>query len=133
MKLGTKIIAGFAGLIAIAILLGGTAVWKMSGVKSIAIALANDYMPASRVANTVESEALATMYEMRGYALSEDTNYLAKSLVNLADVKKALQEAKSLAAKSGDNSLVFLKESADKAEVKALEYCLLYTSDAADE
>ena len=122
MKLGTKIIAGFAGLIAIAILLGGTAVWKMSGVKSIAIALANDYMPASRVANTVESEALATMYEMRGYALSEDTNYLAKSLVNLADVKKALQEAKSLAAKSGDNSLVFLKESADKAEVKALEY-----------
>jgi methyl-accepting chemotaxis protein len=122
MKLGTKIIAGFAGLITIAILLGGTAVWKMSGVKSIASALANDYMPASLVASTVEREALATMYDMRGYAFSEDTNYLARSLVNLADVKKGLQDAKSLAAKAGDNSLAFLKESADKAEVKAIEY-----------
>ena len=122
MKLGTKIIAGFVGLIAIAMLLGGTAVWKMSGVKAIATSLANDFMPASSVANTVEREALATMYEMRGYALSEDTNYLAKSLVNLADVKKALQDAKSLATKSGDNDLVFLKEAAEKAEVKALEY-----------
>ena len=42
MKLGTKIIAGFAGLILIAILLGITAIWKMSDVKAIATTLASD-------------------------------------------------------------------------------------------
>ncbi len=78
MKLGTKIIAGFAGLIAIAMLLGGTAVWKMSVVKEIANSLADDFMPATAAANNVEREALSTMYEMRGYAFTEDTNYLAK-------------------------------------------------------
>jgi len=122
MKLGTKIIAGFTGLILIAILLGGTAVWEMSGVKSIATTLASDLMPASSVANNVEREALQTMYEMRGYAFTEDTNYLARSLVNLADVKKYLQDAKDLATKAGDEHLLFLKQSADKAEAKALEY-----------
>ena len=122
MKLGTKIIAGFAGLILIAILLGITAIWKMSDVKAIATTLASDLMPASSVANNVEREALATMYEMRGYAFTEDTNYLTKSIANLADVKKYLQEAKDLAAKSGDQDLSFLKQAADKAEAKALEY-----------
>ena len=122
MKLGTKIIAGFAALIAIAILLGGTAVWKMSGVKSIATTLANDYMPATAVANNVERESLDTMYEMRGYAFTEDTNMLAKAVANLADVKKHLQEAKELADKSADGNLKFLKEAAEKAEEKALEY-----------
>ncbi len=122
MKLGTKIIAGFTGLILIAILLGGTAVWKMSGVKTIAKMLADDYMPASAVANNVERYSLDTMYEMRGYAFTEDTNFLAKSLANLAGVKKYLQEAKDLAAKSGDEDLTFLKQAAEKAEAKALEY-----------
>jgi methyl-accepting chemotaxis protein len=122
MKLGTKIIAGFAGLILIAILLGGTAVWKMSGVKTIATTLAIDLMPASAVANNVERESLQTMYEMRGYAFTEDTNYLAKGLANLTDVKKYLQDAKDLATRAGDQDLSFLKQAAEKAEAKALEY-----------
>ncbi len=122
MKLGTKIIAGFAGLIAIAMLLGGTAVWKMSSVQTTATMLAGDYMPATAVANNVERESLATMYEMRGYAFTEDANFLAKGQQNLAAVKKYLQDAKDLAAKSGDQDLDFLKQSAEKAEAKALEY-----------
>jgi methyl-accepting chemotaxis protein len=122
MKLGTKILFGFVGLILIAMLLGGVAVWKMSGVKTTAISLASEFMPATAVANNVEREALDTMYEMRGYALSEDTNMLARSLVNLADVKKYLAEAKALAAKSDDGDLNFLKAAAEKAETKTLEY-----------
>ena len=122
MKLGTKIIAGFAGLILIAILLGATAVWKMASVRTIATVLAGEYMPATGVANNVERESLQTMYEMRGYAFTEDTNYLTKSLANLADVRKYLQDAKDLAIKSGDENLHFLKQAAEKAEGKALEY-----------
>src|ERR1035438_4327550 len=122
MKLGTKIIAGFTGLILIAILLGATAVWKMSSVRTIATVLAGEYMPATGVANNVERESLQTMFEMRGYAFTEDTNFLTKSLANLAEVKKYLQDAEQLAIKSGDQNLHFLKQAAEKAEAKALEY-----------
>lgn len=122
MKLGTKIIAGFAGLIILAVLLGGIAVWEMKGVKNVTTMLSGDYMPAAAVANSVERESLRTMYEMRGYAYTEDTNFLAKGLVKLADVKKYLQEAKELAAKAGDGDLDFLRTAAEKAEAKALEY-----------
>jgi methyl-accepting chemotaxis protein len=122
MKLGTKIIAGFASLIIIAILLGSMAIWKMSSVKTIATTLAGEYMPATGVANNVERESLSTMYEMRGYAFTEDTNMLAKANANLAIVKKYLQDAKDLATKPGNENLAFLKQAAEKAEVKALEY-----------
>ena len=54
-------------------------------------------MPAATVANNVEREALQTMYEMRGYAYTENTNFLVKGLQSLGDVKKHLQDAKDLA------------------------------------
>jgi methyl-accepting chemotaxis protein len=122
MKLGTRIILGFSALVLLAVLLGTLAVYKMSGVKTDATALAQDYTPAAVVANNVERESLATMYEMRGYAFTEETNYLAKAQQNLVEVKKYLKEAKDLAAKGGGKNLTFLKEAAEKAEAKALEY-----------
>jgi methyl-accepting chemotaxis protein len=61
------------------------------------------------------------MYEMRGYAYTEQAEFLTKTRQNLADVKKGLEDAKTLAAKSGA-TLGFLKEAAEKAEAKAKEY-----------
>ena len=121
MKLGTKLYLGFCSLVAITLILGGLAIWKMSGVKRDATTMAADYMPAVLVANDVERESLMTMYEMRGYAYTEETNFLTKGRANLADVKKRLQDAKTLAGKSGE-TLSFLKQAAEKAETKALEY-----------
>jgi methyl-accepting chemotaxis protein len=120
-KLGTKLYLGFSSLVAIALLLGGMAVWNMSSVKRDATAMAVDYMPAVLAANNVERESLNTMYEMRGYAFTEETNYLTKARQNLVYVKKGLEAAKALAAKSGI-TLNFLKVAAEKAESKALEY-----------
>ena len=122
MKLGTKILIGFIGLIVVAMILGGVAVWEMSSVKTTATSLASEFMPATAVANNIEREALDTMYEMRGYAFTEDTNMLARSLMNLAQVKEHLAAAKSLASKSDDHDLDFLKEAAEKAEARAAEY-----------
>jgi methyl-accepting chemotaxis protein len=93
----------------------------MARVKRDATTMAADYMPSVLAANNVERESLNTMYEMRGYAYTEQADFLAKSQAKLADVKKGLSEAKALAAKSG-NTLAFLKQAADKAEAKALEY-----------
>ena len=121
MKLGTRLYLGFSTLVAIALLLGGMALWKMSGVKRDATIMAVDYMPAVQAANNLERESLGTMYEMRGYAYTEQSDFLSNARANLVEVKKGLDAAKALAAKSG-GTLDFLKQAAEKAEAKALEY-----------
>ena len=120
--IGKRIIFGFVCLILIAILLGGMAVWKMSGVKTVASTLAGQFMPATEVANNVERQSFLTMYQARGYAYTENTNFLVSGLTNLANVKRYLQDAKDLAAKPGNENLAFLQQSADKAQAKVLEY-----------
>jgi len=119
MKLGTKISLGFAGLIVIALTLGGLAVWNMSNVKTIANTLANANVPEVGVANEVERDSLSTMYETRGYAYTEEKIYLDKARTELDKVKKDLKDAKDHAAKF---DLATLKQNAEKAEAKALEY-----------
>ncbi len=122
MKLATKITLGFASLLALALLLGGLAVWKMSEVKRNARTLSEDYMPAAAIANEVERDSLATMYEMRGYALSEDTNYLIKAYANLTELSHHLEGAKKLATTKQDGHLAFLNEAAERATAKTDEY-----------
>ncbi len=120
MKLGTKIIAGFAGLIVIALLLGTTAIWKMTNVKTTAVQLQKEIVPEVAVANNVERYAQDTMFEMRGYAYTEEANFFEESKKSLAEVKKYLTEAR----KHGESTarLTKLKDAAEKAEVAALEY-----------
>ena len=121
MKLGTKLYLGFSALVVIALLLGGLAVWQMSGVKRDATIIAQDYLPAVLVANNVERESLRTMYEIRGYAFTEETNFLARGRQQLSDVAKFLTEAKSLAERA-PTTLAFLGQAAAQAEAKATEY-----------
>ncbi|MBL9137817.1 MAG: hypothetical protein JNK85_18255 [Verrucomicrobiales bacterium] len=118
--IGKRIIVGFSGLIAIAILLGGLAIWRMSSVRQQATILVSENVPEVGVANNVERSALMTMYYIRSYGFSEDRTMLAKGRENLADVKKYLQEAKDLANRS--STLAALGQAAARAEAKALEY-----------
>jgi methyl-accepting chemotaxis protein len=122
MKLATKITLGFTSLLALALLLGGLAVWKMSEVKRNALTLSEAYMPAAAVANEVERDSLATMYEMRGYALAEDTNYLIKAYANLTELNHHLEGAKKLATTTKDGHLAFLNEATERAQAKTGEY-----------
>ena len=97
MKLGTKITVGFAALILIAVVLGGVSVWRMRNSAAQATTLAEEYVPEVTVANNVERSSLETMYEMRGYGLSEDQSYLTKGREHLAAVDKNLKDAEALA------------------------------------
>ncbi len=124
MKLGTKLYLGFSTLVAIALLLGGLAVWQMSRVNRDATVMASDYLPAVLVANKVERTSSQTMYEMRGYAFTDDTNYLARGRQQLSQVNTHLDEAISLAAKS-EQTLGFLRTAAEQARTKAAEYAQL--------
>ena len=119
MKLGTKISLGFVSLIVIALALGGLAVLNMFKVKTIANTLATANVPEVAVANEVERDSLSTMYQARGYAFTEEKSFLNDSHKALEQVKKDLAMAKDHAAKFG---LATLKQNAEKAEAKALEY-----------
>lgn len=120
MKLGTKIIKGFGILLAIACTLGGLSVWNMGSVQKTASILVKENVPEVAVANNVERWSLKTMYEMRGYAFTEEEGYYENATKNLTEVKKYLKDAQKHGASS--ERLTKLKDAADKAELAALEY-----------
>ena len=119
MKLATKISGGFGALIAIALTLGGLAVFSMLGVKKIATILVEQNVPEVGVANNVERSALKTMYEVRGYAYTEDTKFLEKGKTALTDVKKYLKDALDHATA---HDIPVLKKNAETAEKETLAY-----------
>jgi len=114
MTLGMKIGVGFGLLILIAMILGGIAVWNMKKVGKESNQLATEYAPEVELANEIERNALLTMYAMRGYAFTEEQNYLTTSEKRLSETKKTLDEIKALADRSPD--LVKLKAAMPEAQ-----------------
>ncbi|HNS19841.1 MAG TPA: methyl-accepting chemotaxis protein [Sedimentisphaerales bacterium] len=119
MKLGAKIALGFSTLIVIAVALGGLAVFSMFNVKRTAIKLSEQNVPEVAIANDIERSSLQTMYQVRGYAFTEDKSFLDAARTSLEEVQKHLGEAKDHADKYG---MTTLGENAAKAEAKAREY-----------
>lgn len=120
IPIGRKITLGFTAVLALAAVLGGLAVYNMTSVKQTAINLEKEDVPEVAVANNVERWSLKTMYDMRGYAYTEETKFFDEARKNLGEVKKHLDTAKKHGASS--TRLVRLKEAAEKAETAALEY-----------
>ena len=108
MKLGMKIGVGFSTLILIACLLGTLAVYNMKRVETESNKLANEYVPEVALASKVQENALLTMYEMRGYSLTEEQRYLQNGMKNLQEVENFLAECQKLADSS--RNLVKLKD-----------------------
>ena len=119
MKLAMKIGVGFGALIVIACALGGLAVYNMTAVKTTSTLVAESYVPAVTVANEVERNAADTMYDMRGYAYSEDDKFFNNMKESLASVKKSLDNALKLAEARG---LEVLKANTLKAMDQVKEY-----------
>jgi len=120
LSIGKKISLGFLGVIAITVTLGSMSIWTMTKISHQAQGMVTEQVPTVVVANNIERSSLSTMYEMRGYGLSEDPTYYQRAEKNLAEVKQHLNEAKELAAKSAD--LAGLKTAAEKAEGAVQNY-----------
>lgn len=120
MKIGTKMGLGFGILIALVIVLGGVAIWSMSVVRGHSEKLARAYVPEVAAASDVERLVLEAMVEMRGYAYSDDKEMLKLAQKLLGEAKVGLKGARELAAKN--TVLGKLREAADKAEAKIVEY-----------
>jgi methyl-accepting chemotaxis protein len=100
LKLGAKITLGFAAVICLASVLGTMGVVSMNLVRRNANVLAKEYMPEVQYCNQVERSALATMYAVRGYGLSEDEKYYEEGVKQLGEVRKALGDCGKLATEA---------------------------------
>jgi methyl-accepting chemotaxis protein len=91
MKLSAKISLGFGLLILIAVGLGGLACWSMLGVKGTATQLAQEIVPEVVLVNNIERTVLQTMFAARGYAYTENEQFLEEARGKLGDVKENLK------------------------------------------
>lgn len=121
MKLGTKLYAGFGALVVLTCVLGAIAAWNMRSVKTSAETMAQDYMPAVKAANQVERNTLIAMFELRGYAFTEGTNYLETGLKSVGMTHEALSEAEKVAKDSGGH-LDYLAKATQEAKTQFGEY-----------
>ncbi|MBN2645857.1 MAG: HAMP domain-containing protein, partial [Desulfuromonadaceae bacterium] len=120
LKLGIKIGGGFGCLLAIAIFLGGLAIWNMRNVNEKSTILAHEYVPEVQLANEVERSSLATMYALRGYGLTAEEHYLTEGNKHFAAVNQNLEAARKLAEKA--SHLTKLKGSLDDIQAQVNEY-----------
>jgi len=123
MKLAVKIGVGFGLVITIAIALGVLAISNMLWIQNDARRLARELVPTVQVANNLERYSILTMYNMRGYTLSNSPSFLDEEKKNLADVNKYLADAAALASRYP--RLVALRNSSAKAKARVDEYTAL--------
>lgn len=118
MKLGMKMALGFGLLIVIALVLGGIAIWNMRDVGKRSVELNDALIPEISVSSNMEHYTFETMYEIRGYAFTEEKKYLEAGRNALAEIQKYLKEAQDLATKYSD---VELRQTAGEIQAKVAE------------
>ena len=120
LTIGKRIVLGFTALIIIMIALGSLAVINMRHAAAEAKRLAILKVPQVRIANDEERSSHLTLFEMRGYGDTAETNYLQAGLQHLEETKKHIAEARELGSRSP--LLANLKIAADAAENKIQIY-----------
>ncbi len=124
MRLSMKITFGFAIILILAGVLGLIAIWNMLSVRDSSATLRNAYVEEVAAANNVERFSLLTMYSIRGYAFSEDDQYLIEGRKHIEEVNKYLNGALELSAKY-PKELDHLKQNAIAAQKLLSEYAKL--------
>ncbi|MCK5666835.1 MAG: hypothetical protein KAI17_25275, partial [Thiotrichaceae bacterium] len=76
------------------------AIINMSTVSEKSEMLANDYVPEAVLAVEMERHTFLTMYDIRGYSFTEEDAYLTQGQSSIKILKRSLENAKVLAAKS---------------------------------
>ncbi len=96
LKLSSKIILGFAALIAITAVLGGIATFNMLTAKGKSDMLAEEYVPEVEVATRLRGASNRLMYAMRGYGLTGADHFWRESQTEAALIDEAIADAKAL-------------------------------------
>jgi methyl-accepting chemotaxis protein len=119
LKLAAKLNGSFIAVAGLTLILGVLAIFNMWKVKNLATVLSQEKVPAVGIANEVERTSLKTMYQVRGYAFTEEKQFLEAAREELVQVKKNINAA---AAHAEKYDLKVLGANAKLAEEKALAY-----------
>jgi CHASE3 domain sensor protein len=120
MKLGAKIATGFGSLLVIMLALGGLAIYNMTMVETASVRMNDEYVAEVDILSHLERRSQRAMYNMRGYSMSTDRKYLELGKQEIAKAKESLSEARALAVKFPE--LTVLKENAEHCVAKLAEY-----------
>ena len=97
LTLGKKIALGFGVLIFISGALGGMGSWQMKNAQEGSELLSQEYVPELTVSAEIRGAANRVMYEMRGYASTEEEHYFEKAATEMEALEVGLKEAAVLA------------------------------------
>ncbi len=97
LRIRTKIGLTFGLILVFGVGLGSMAIRIMSGVQTETERLVRMYVPEVDISNRIERNSLLTMYNIRGYALSDEAHFLESGRSHLDAVKSTLAEARELA------------------------------------
>lgn len=120
MRLAAKIGFGFGLLILIAVILGGIAVYNMNNVKTESTKLAYEYVPEVEVATRLRGAANRVMYQMRGYAFTEEDHFLEAANEEMEALDSALKDAEKLSEEA--KNLKALKDHIKEAREAEAHY-----------
>jgi methyl-accepting chemotaxis protein len=96
LTLGKKIALGFGVLIMISVALGGMGSWQMKNAQQGSELLSEEYVPEMAVSAKIRGAANRVMYQMRGYGLTEDENYLKAANREMEALEASMGEARTL-------------------------------------
>jgi methyl-accepting chemotaxis protein len=111
-KIGKKLGIGFGIVIFLMAALGIVSIFNMATVSTNSKYLADEYLPELEIANNIERFSALTMYEIRGYGLTEEIAFLNQGKVHLAKIKENVKSAEELQKKS--TQLVNLKNAVEE-------------------
>jgi len=120
MKLGTKMGVGFGILIVIACALGGLAIKNMKSIEGQSTILSDEYVHEVELVSSVERNIDKIMYHMRGYTLSEESQYLENAMEGMRRLDEQIAATQKLAENT--KYLVKLDGSIDEIEAQVNEY-----------
>jgi len=119
LKIRTKISVGFGILTAIILFMGIWTIITMNKVRSEAHNFIEEYMPESNIAHEIERYSFSAMYEIRGYDLTSEKDFLDRGNSYIKDIKEYIGKAEQLAEKYNH---IDLKDKTDIVREKIKEY-----------
>lgn len=120
VRLSLKIASGFTVLLVLTTGLGVISLWNMLKVGDLSQKLEREILPEAVVGNDIERSTQGMMYQDVGYLSTRDKSRFDMGRKRFEEVKKYLEEAGKLGARSPD--LGRLVTGAAQAEAKLNEY-----------
>jgi len=96
LTLGKKIALGFGVLILISAVLGGMGSWQMKNAQKGSELLSLEYVPEMSIATSIRGAANRVMYQMRGYAFSEEEHFFTKAQSEIEILEEGINKGREL-------------------------------------